>query len=72
VVRLVATILLAVGWSLLLVAVQVFQNPGLGGPDCYTDPTCGVDERVPPIVWLVGLGVILVGSYLTRSKRDSL
>jgi hypothetical protein len=68
--RLVGTLVVAILWSLLVAGAIILPSPGLGNPFlCATDPTCGVDERVPPIVWLIGLGVILVVSYLTRPKR---
>ena len=41
-----------VGWSLLILFEQIFGGSGVGGPACYTDPTCGAVPWIPPVVWI--------------------
>jgi hypothetical protein len=49
-----------VGWSLLILFEQTFGGSHVGGPECFTDHTCGAVPWIPPVVWFGGIVFILV------------
>lgn len=53
-------IVAVVGWSLLILFDQIFMGSSVGGPACYTDPTCGAVTWIPPVVWIAGIVFIVV------------
>ena len=66
-----AILALQAGWSILVLLFQTFKGANVGNPRlCATDPTCGEDKMVPVAVWLVGILVILVLGYFTRTRRS--
>ena len=66
-----AILALLAGWSILVLLFQTFKGANVGNPRlCATDPTCGEDMMVPVAVWLVGILVILVLGYFTRTRRS--
>ncbi len=58
-----------VAWSLLMLLVQTFKGGSVGGPACYTDPTCGEIGWIPTAFWIIGILVILVVGFALRPER---
>ena len=61
------------GWTLMVLLAQIFKGGGIGGPDCYPDPSCLEATWVPWAVWAVG--IVLVWQLPTclgaRTRKDS-
>jgi hypothetical protein len=56
-------------WSLINLYVQTFKGASVGGPACYTDPTCGEIAWIPTAAWIGGILIILVMGFLVNSAR---
>jgi len=54
------TIVAAIAWTLVILFIETFKGSNVGGPACYTDPTCGEVGWVPTAAWVGGILVILV------------
>jgi heme A synthase len=57
-------------WTLVLLAHQIFLGGGIGGPACYTDPTCGEKGWIPTATWIGGILLILALGYASRSDSE--
>jgi hypothetical protein len=67
----IATLLVLValvGWSALVLLAQTFKGASVGGPACFTDPSCGEIGWIPVAVWLGGCVVILAIGYWARRR----
>jgi hypothetical protein len=57
-------------WSLLVLIAQTYKGSGVGGPECWTDPTCGEIGWIPAAAWVGGIMLILVLGYASRPAGE--
>jgi Mn2+/Fe2+ NRAMP family transporter len=61
----------ALAWSLVILFIETFKGSNVGGPACYTDPTCGEVGVIPTAAWIGGVLVILLMGYATKRQPAS-
>jgi hypothetical protein len=57
-------------WSLIMLVTETFKGTNVGGPACYTDPTCGEVGWIPTATWIGGIVLILALGYCLRPASE--